>query len=264
MENEIKTDRMLILMNVFFNWELVERTLESIKKNNYDADIIFLENPSKYSDKMKEISTKYNIYKHLICNDNIEGMVFTLFILKNREFMKQYKYISLTESDAELDNGSIKEAVYILDKYNFGCCCVDIYFDYKKYHPVPIHLWEPHSVICEDYVIGNTGFQFLVFKHDFLMEFFDCCQRKELVSNICLGNDDYTDMSDTNLTLFHQRKGYIWTKTKYNKLFHTGWELYMNVPNEYTILKDENIKNKKIRNNLDITNCNFEDITKKN
>jgi len=52
--------RILILMNVFFNYDYVERTLKSIFNNdvNNTIDIIFLENPSKYSNKIRDLSKK--------------------------------------------------------------------------------------------------------------------------------------------------------------------------------------------------------------
>ena len=64
---------------MFFNVDFIERTVISILETKYPCDIIFLENPSKYSDNIKLLAKKYNIYKHFICNENIEGSVFHIF-----------------------------------------------------------------------------------------------------------------------------------------------------------------------------------------
>ena len=83
--------RMLIILNCFFNYNDIERTLISIKNNDYD--IIFLENPSKYSPNIKNLVEKYGIYKHYMCNDNIEGNIFTLFINQYPEIINILHYL---------------------------------------------------------------------------------------------------------------------------------------------------------------------------
>ena len=51
--------------------------------------------PSKYSNEIQKLSKKYKIYKHFICNENIEGNVFTLFINKlNTIFIDSIVYIT--------------------------------------------------------------------------------------------------------------------------------------------------------------------------
>jgi hypothetical protein len=110
-----KVPRLLILLNCFFNFELINRTLKSIKETNFYCDIIFLENPSKYSKEIKDIGRKYKIYKHYISDDNIEGNVFTLFIKNFKQIIDNYDYIGLSEADVVLEKDSLEEAIKILD-----------------------------------------------------------------------------------------------------------------------------------------------------
>ena len=51
--------KMLILMHAFFNYDFIERTINSIYNQNnkdIDIDIIFLETESKYSNKIKKLA----------------------------------------------------------------------------------------------------------------------------------------------------------------------------------------------------------------
>ena len=64
-------------MIVYFNYDLIERTLNSFQKyrNNNEVDIFFIENPSKNSSYIKELANKYNIDYHYICNENLISVV---------------------------------------------------------------------------------------------------------------------------------------------------------------------------------------------
>jgi hypothetical protein len=77
-----------------------------------------------------------------------------------------------------------------------------------------------------------------------------------MFSSIIALGDNYYGLSDSNLSLFNEYKKTLWIRTNNTKLDHIGWELYLkkNKNNEYVKFKDENIKNKKIRTDIDITN----------
>ena len=83
--------------------------------------------------------------------------------------------------------------------------------------------------------------------------------RKILCSKIALGNDNYCNLSDTNLILFNNYKNKLWIRTHNTKLEHIGWELYLNINknNEYVKLKEENINNNIIRGNKNFENNNL-------
>jgi predicted O-methyltransferase YrrM len=249
--------KLLILLNCFFNYSDIERTVVSIKNNNYyDYDIIFLENPSKYSNKIKELAKKYNIYKHFICDKNIEGNIFTLFINKYSNIINNYKYIALSEADVVLDKGAVNEAISILDLNDdkVGNLSIDLYLNYEKYKNLPLDTWIKPPIIINNYNVGCTGFQFIIFKNKFLLEFIEKINKKELITSVALGIENYNGLSDSNLVLFNEIKKTLWIRTIKNKLDHIGWEHYIKNDDEYVQLKNENLKSKNIRNNSNINN----------
>jgi len=254
--------RMLIILNCFFNYKEIERTLISIKNNNYNCDIIFLENPSKYSSNIKNLVEKYGIYKHYICNDNIEGNIFTLFINQYPEIINNYQYIALSEADVILDSGAIQEAVNILDLNDdrIGNISINLHLDLDKYKSLPIDTWIGRDQYIDNYVVGDTGYQFIIFKKQFLFSFIDSINKKELSSPIALGVDKFYGISDSNLGQFNKRNNKLWIRTRINKLDHIGWEQYIHNDSEYVKLKNENLKNGKIRSNYELNNYYLTEI----
>jgi hypothetical protein len=248
--------KLLILLNIFFNYSIIERTVESIIKNNYNCDIIFLENPSKYSDEIKKLVSKYDkhIHSHYICNDNIEGNIFTLFISKNISFIKEYDFVAMSEADVILDKDSIKECIEILNEsHKHNICSIDIHMDYKKYNKLPIRKWVPQPNIHNNFSTGHTGFQFIMMKTHLLLEFIESILNKKISGAVALGSKNFTGLSDTNLNSFINSKNLLWYRTIHNKLDHIGWELYLE-DNEYVQLKNKNLKEKKIRYNDNLNN----------
>ena len=84
----------------------------------------------------RELAKKYNIYKHFICNDNIDGNVFHLFCNSYHEIIKKYTYIAMSEADVVLDKDSLHEGIDILNKSNneVELLSIDLLLDHKKYY----------------------------------------------------------------------------------------------------------------------------------
>jgi hypothetical protein len=247
-------DKLLILFNCFFNVSDIERTIISIIETKYPCDIIFLENPSKYSYKIRELAIKYKIYKHYICTDNIEGNVWQIFYNKYKNIIENYKYIALSEADVVLDKGSLHESMELLSTSpsNVGLLSIDLHMDTTKYYNLPICSWVPNPTKIGIYSVGGTGFQFIIFKQDTLNKFITSINKKELICEVALGIHNYFGISDSNLTVFTKRNNLLWIRTTITKLDHIGWEHYILNNDEYTQEKEKNIKNGKIRNNIDI------------
>ena len=250
----METPRVLVLLNCYFNVGLIERTVISILETKYPCDIIFLENPSKYSDDIRELVKKYNIYKHFISNSNIEGNVFHLFCNLHSNIIEKYTYIAMSEADVVLDKDSMHEAIRILNYSNkkVEILSIDILLDYKKYHNLPIDSWVPKPSDINGYSVGGTGFQFIIFKNYVLKEFINSLNKKELVSPVALGVNNFHMMSDSNLSIFIAKRGTLWVRTKKNKLDHIGWEKYILNNDEYIKDKEKNILTKKIRDNINL------------
>jgi hypothetical protein len=256
---------LLLLINCFFNVSLIDRCLESIQKSsktNFTVDIVLLENPSKYSHNIKLLTSKYNIYKHYICNDNIEGNIFTLYMEKYRDTIEKYTYIAMTEGDVVLEENAMEEAIEILERNDsrVGNLSIDIEMNYTKYYNLPIREWIPVARQIEDYDVGPTGFQCIVFKRDFVLDFFGELRKNTLCAPVALGNRVFYGLSDSNLTLYTQKRNTLWVRTKKYKLDHIGWEMYIDMNNEYVKEKEKNLLLNKIRNTGDIRGYTLEEI----
>ena len=110
-----------IIMLIYYNHDLIERTLKSFQKyrDNNDVDIYFIENPSKNSQLIKDLANTYNVNYHYICSENIGGILFEYFLRKMKHVLyDKYDYISTTESDVVVEDGSIEESISILNENN--------------------------------------------------------------------------------------------------------------------------------------------------
>ena len=126
----METPRVLVLLNCYFNVDLIERTVISILETKYPCDIIFLENPSKYSDDIRELVKKYNIESNLvsiICasnyNDDIKVIDNCFFIIKNvPDYTSQFENNKTDNNFEWLEygmNGINFEKEYEIIKNNF-------------------------------------------------------------------------------------------------------------------------------------------------
>lgn len=257
----------LIIIEAFFNYKDIDQTIESLVgiKSLYKTpevvpyDIIILENPSKYSNEMEKIIKKYSefIKFHYISNENIEGNIFHYFVNNHIEIIKNYKFIAMTEGDVILSEYAFDEAYKLINKYPLvGNVSIDLSLINLNIPPLPIsaHGWIPPAVDGGDCLIGSTGFQFILFKRDHLLEFIDNLNNKKLVNKIALGVGDFYGLSDSNLTIFNEYKKAPWIRTKYNKLIHIGWDHYKDPNDEYWKYKNELISKHKLRINFDLTN----------
>lgn len=253
--------KILILMTCFFHFEFIERTLKSIlcSKGDFMIDVYFLENPSKYSPKISALAKQYNI-KHFICNGNIAGQVNVIFIRDNIELLSQYDFISITESDVVLDPYAINEALKILKKHNkIDICSIDLNMNLNKYNQIKSKTikWVPTGTICDDYIKGATGFQFILFRKNILLDLINKILTGKLCSKIARGVKNFNGLSDTNLKQFCDKYCKLWVRTKYHKLDHIGWETELDnktkLTQEYVNIKNMNL-NGKIRININYNN----------
>lgn len=215
----------VIIMLVYFNYDLVERSIESFI-SDFQGDIIFIENPSIHSEKMREIGKKYNICSHYICNENIGGCAIELFLRSNVDMLKKYNYIAVTESDMVIEKGCISELVDILSN-NIEIDTASVQLDIlPKYKNLPTNLWVPPINKYKNFYLGYTGFQFIMFRRNILYDFLQKLANKMHVNNIAGGCNDFYGLSDTNLYDYILKNGMKWAVTS-TKGDHIGWEKYL-------------------------------------
>lgn len=256
----------LILVEAYFNYNDIDRTLESLVGNKslyqtYDEtpyDIIVLQNPSKYTDSMEKVLNKYSefILKRYMSNENIEGNIFQYFLTNYRHITDKYRFIAITEGDVVLDRDAFSEAYTLINKYeNVGNVSIDLSLENLKIPPLPpgASNWVPTGITCDDHIIGDTGFQFILFRKNHIYEFLEMINKKLICNSIACGVSNYYGISDTNLGVFNRMKGRPWIRTKYNKLLHIGWEHYMDPLDEYWQTKNESLKQGMLRTNMDLS-----------
>jgi len=258
-------------MTCYFHYRFIDRTIQSLRasKGKFTFDLYFLENPSIYTPQIRKIAEKYNIKNHYICNDNIGGQINVVF-LKNLdpEDLSDYDFIAITEGDVVLDKYAIAEAIYILNKHpNLNLCSINIRCGLPKYKKIKhkIANWVSHGIAFADFVQGGTGFQFILFKKDFLFKFIHSILDSQLKSPVARGVDDFTGLSDTNLGLFCRQERQLWARTKHTKLDHIGWEpmIYINDPLNVAYTKKKNeLVGKKIRVNLNYDDYKLKLLTR--
>ena len=183
----------------------------------------------------------------------------------------KYDYISTTESDVVVENGSIEEAISILNENDeIPVSYIQLNCDLEKYKKLPISSWVPKPVKYKTFYTGITGFQFITFRKDILYDFLNRLENKEIIAPIALGCSDYYGISDTNLGIYidnilRQKSGIT-----NRKLDHIGWEKYMDIngnlveSGDYSLEKKKHVyrtRSNKILDNIeqykinDITRC---------
>jgi hypothetical protein len=267
--------KQLIVMFCFFNVDLIKRTLESILASRYKpdtvVDILILENHSKHSDKILELSRKHNIM-HYKANDNFGGHILTKFYMDYKYILEYYDLIAVTDSDVVVEPNAIQETIDLLcndELKHVGNCSINVGLDKEKYEELleMIKIGICNLIDKGYYYEGVTGFQFINFKKEHYFDFFDAIISKKLNRKIHLGAMNYSGPSDTNLIYFNRKlKRKPWIVTKYNSLEHIGWETYLSknyeLYKDYLQTKDDAIKTGKDRHN--ITDISVIQITKIN
>ena len=262
-----------IIMLVYYNHDLIERTLKSFQnyRDNNEVDIYFIENPSKNSPLIKELANTYNVNYHYICSENIGGILLELFLRKMKDILLyKYDYISTTESDVVVEDGSIDEAISILNENDeIPVSYIQLNCDLEKYKNLPVHSWVPKPIKYKTFYTGYTGFQFITFRKNILFDLLKRLKNKEIISPIALGCSDYYGLSDSNLRIYIyeilKQKGGITNK----KLDHIGWEKYIDIngnhneTGEYCLEKKKHVYRTRSNEILDnIERYKIKDITK--
>lgn len=261
-----------IIMLVYYNHDLIERTLKSFQKyrDNNEVDIYFIENPSKNSPLIKDLANTYNVNYHYICSENIGGILFEYFLRKMHFLLDKYDYISTTESDVVVEDGSIEEAISILNENNeIPVSYIQLNCDLEKYKNLPISHWVPKPTKYKTFYTGITGFQFITFRKNILYDFLNKLKNKEIIAPIACGCSDFYGLSDTNLGIYIEnilrQKGGITN----GKLDHIGWEKYidingnLNETGEYCLEKKKHVYRTRSNEILDnIERYKIKDITK--
>ena len=198
-------------------------------------------------------------------------MLVELFLRNMKDtLLYNYDYISTTESDVVVDDGSIEETIYILNENNeIPVSYIQINCDLEKYKKLPTAIWVPKPTKYKTFYTGITGFQFITFRRNILYDFLDRLKNNEIMSPIACGCSDFHGLSDINLGIYINnilgQKGGITNR----KLDHIGWEKYMDVngnlieSGDYCLEKKKHVyktRSNELLNNIE--QYEIKDITK--
>lgn len=238
-----------ILMIAFFNCNLIEETLKSLIKdfteNSIPYDIYVLENSSPKSELIAEMLMKYKdfITKHIRSDiNNFANIIIDAFT--EELIPRNYKYYSVTESDVILNPNAYDEAIFILKKYKFHLCSIDLSLEnlpVKKF-PEAIH-WVPQPIVFNEFLVGPTGFQFIVFRRKMFLKYIKTLITKR-DSELKTSEKPIQLIRDQLLDHYCEKLGITWVRTKKSKLLHKGWDLYLDDDNEYVQYKKQQNKDK--------------------
>ncbi len=219
-------------MVVFFDCEVIIKTLESLLPLKKHIEIIVIENPSVYSADIFACSKAFEnlglVKKHFLFEKNI--MSDAMLEILNKEFkLQSYDYCVVTDGDLKLlDLGWLEEAKKTLK--NKEVFAIGISLDMKnlpiKTFPDSINWIPPDISFSEKYIEADTGMHLLTMTGKTLQLAVEYINHNNLV------------FCDYNLNSYCKKVlNKKWCRTKNAKAIHLTWDSYNNLEHPYTQFK---------------------------
>eukprot|EP01102_Stenamoeba_stenopodia_P017790 TRINITY_DN6429_c0_g2_i1.p1 TRINITY_DN6429_c0_g2~~TRINITY_DN6429_c0_g2_i1.p1 ORF type:complete len:353 (+),score=86.26 TRINITY_DN6429_c0_g2_i1:570-1628(+) len=219
-------------------------TMTSRKGGHGMLDIFVLENPTPWSEKVAEMVRSHRrVKKQLLSTQNVHSHLWRLFLRDNgKDVYEEYEYIALSDGDVVLsDPHSVDEArrlLRIAGSKAFVCSVdVDLSNDAlvdKQIDPSLLNSIPPSITIRylneleggeeEEFVVGPTGLQFVMFRSEELRSFVEAVDRNEVGLLVGYGGDTaFRGISDATLREYVWTQKRSWIRTKRTKLTPVGW-----------------------------------------
>jgi len=219
---------------IFEQTEIIERTLHFLSSYVSDIEIIVIENPSKNTPKIKKMMDKMGksglIKKHYLLDKNVTGNAFSLIIEKEADYIKQRKYVMITDGDIDSqDKTWLKEQKNILKKHRDVFACgislstsnlpLKTFSDAKSWIPADMNE-------TKDYFEAFTGIHLLLMRS------------KELLAFMSWKAQHNLPFVDGNMHGFcYNELHKKWARTKNATALHLTWDLYQDKNHPYTKFK---------------------------
>jgi hypothetical protein len=217
---------------IFFDFEVIKKSLDFITKYSHLLDITVVENKSDYTESqikpyVMNLLNHNKISQYILFDENISGNACKTVIEENLINLKS-DYIIIADGDMIIDNENwIYEHLAIVNQPNVFC--VGTQMDMSNLPNVEgADKWVPAPISNDNpiYIHGLTGGWFLTFKtKDFLKAF------KYIKQN----NLKFVDSS------FHKycfEQGKVWARTRVSKAYHLTWDSYSDPNHPYTKWKN--------------------------
>ncbi len=222
----------LLVSLVYYNFDIIQKHIESILPINDRVDIVVLENMSSCTEKSKSyflnLLKQGLIRRYILFDNNIGGHAFTIYFNDILKDISQYNYIVTRDGDLIVSaNEWLEEAKKIVQIED--CFCVASKLTEKN---LPVDVW-PEAVnwILKPidhgwYLEGYTGGGFLMYK-------------KETFQSLLQWLNNGKIYWDEHLREYCQLTKKRWLVTKEQEAYHLTWDLYKDKNHPYTLLKSD-------------------------
>lgn len=235
--------KVLIVFIAFFNHEIISKSLDSFlserKWSRHSVEILVLENESPKSEYVANVTRNLPVI-HFRYGKNAAANVIVRArqagILKTED----YDFVAVTEGDVVLDSGLLDEAVDILARCpELDLVNADVHLTNLPLKNFPeAATWMPPAKEAGQYLVGDTGLQFVLSRREPFEAFLTALERGELRETTVLTWHPCQSFSDRNWRAFNAKRGKLWARTPERKLLHIGWDLYVDLDNDYIRLKN--------------------------
>jgi len=227
-------NKILCYVLVFDQIEIIQKSLDSLTRHANALDIVVIENPSKNTPAIREIINQYTqqglLARYYLFEDNITSRAYDIILEKEREIIKRYKYVIVTDGDVSSNNNWIAEEKRALT-FNPSLFCIGITFDMNN---LPLKTfpdasgWIPPDISRGGigHVEALTGMHCVMFRTPGLLSFLD------------YKNEHNINFIDDNIKQYvYQTLHQKWGRTKKARGVHLTWDLYHDLNHPYTLLK---------------------------
>lgn len=215
-------NKILCLVNTFFNYEHIKKCFDSIYSDNIDYFV--MENKSKYSEQIEEYFKSKRLLGYVQAQENITHGTNDYFLQNYKDLINKYEYFTITDGDILVDNISdyYDEVINILNQPRVKVCSISLK-DVNLPNLPGAKGWIPNGKIHEDkYMESWSGAHMMTFKKDNYQMFFNT-----------------TKLFDTNVHRNIRKSNGVSAVTLKNKGLHLTWDYYID-GNEYFEWKKNN------------------------
>ncbi|ANV83289.1 hypothetical protein AWQ21_02170 [Picosynechococcus sp. PCC 7003] len=236
MQNQSQHKKILCIAIIFFDFEVIKKSIDFMVSHDDMLDIVILENPSEFTQDLikpyiQTLLEAEKIKQYILFDNNITNNAVEIFVdHSNTINWEDYDYILLTDGDLIVEgNGWLCEEIEILNKYSdiFACAVgLDIANLPVKTFPEAVKWVPPPIAQYDGYTETLTGIHLVLLKTEKLLKFLNW--RKKNGFNFI----------DSSLHFFcYEVLKEKWVIIKNSQAKHLTWDSYQDLSHPYTKFK---------------------------
>lgn len=232
----LSSKKILCVVIVFFDFDIIRKTLDFLIQNSHQYDLVVVENPSEFTENLIKpyiisLLESGKINSYILFDKNITNNAIEV-VLDSEQLISwsNYGYVLLTDGDLTVNNNSwLQEELNVLSHHSdvFACAVgldmsnlpIQTFPDAKQWIPAPI---QEH----DDYTETLTGIHLILLETGSLLQFLDWRKKNRL---------KFVDSTLHNFCyqVLHKK----WVIVKESKAKHLTWDSYQDLNHPYTQLK---------------------------